>query len=86
MTRSEIFSVVKSHIRNVVEEAEDAEIPEEASLAELGADSLQVVEIVSRSLKELRLKVPRTDLMSARNLKELVDLFDRAQTERPAAS
>ena len=79
MTRSEIFAVVKTNIRNIVEEAHDHEIKEEMRMSDLGADSLQIVEVVSRSMKELRLRVPRTDLMEARNLKELVDLFERAQ-------
>jgi acyl carrier protein len=78
MTRSEIFSVVESNIRKIVEEARGKEITEDASIQDLGADSLQVVEIVSRSMKELRVKVPRTDLMGARNLKDLIDLFESA--------
>jgi polyketide biosynthesis acyl carrier protein len=79
VTRSEIFTVVKTNIRNIVEEAHDHEIEEEMSMSDLGADSLQIVEVISRAMKDLRLRVPRTDLMNARNLKELVDLFERAQ-------
>jgi hypothetical protein len=39
---------------------------------------LRGVDVVSRSMKELRIKVPRTELSGARNLKELLDLFEKS--------
>ena len=47
-------------------------------MRDLGADSLEIVEVVSRSMKELKIKVPRTELSGARNLKELLDLFEKS--------
>jgi len=85
MTRSEILSVVESNIQRIVEDARGKQITEDSTIQDLGADSLQVVEVISRSMKELRVKVPRTDLMGARNLKELIDLFENAQSH-PAAT
>ena len=82
MTRSEIFAVVRANIEKVLDGVSRDSVPEEASLRDLGADSLQIVEVVSRSMKELRLRVPRTDLSRARNLKDLVDLFEKADAER----
>jgi acyl carrier protein len=79
VTRSEILAVVKTNIYKIVEEAQSIEIREEMNMRDLGADSLQIVEVVSRSMKELRLKVPRTDLMKAKNINDLIDLFERAQ-------
>ena len=78
MTRSQMFDVVKGNIEKIVEEAAGREITESTSMIDLGADSLQIVEVVSRSIKELRLKVPRTDLASARTVKDLLDLFERS--------
>ena len=78
MTRAEMFAVVKANIERIVEDAEGKPMSEEISLRELGADSLQIVEVVSRSMKELRVKVPRTELSKARSLKDLLDLFERA--------
>ena len=82
MTRTEIFAVVRANIEKVLDGVSRDSVPEEASLRDLGADSLQIVEVVSRSMKELRLRVPRTDLSRARNLKDLVDLFEKADAER----
>jgi len=78
MTRDEIFSVVRANIVAIVDRVPLDAIREEVSMRELGADSLQVVEVVSRSMKQLRLRVPRTELSQARNLGDLLDLFEQA--------
>ena len=78
MTRSQMFEVVRTNIEKIVEEAAGREITEATSMVDLGADSLQIVEVVSRSIKEIRLKVPRTELANARSVKELLDLFERS--------
>lgn len=78
MTRAEIFQVVKANIERIVEGVDGSRVTEDVSMNELGADSLQVVEVVSRSMKELKLKVPRTELSKAQNLRDLVDLFEKA--------
>ena len=84
MTREDIKNVIYNNIRNIVEGAKDADIQETNTMRDFGADSLQSVEVVSRSMKELRIKVPRTELSTATNLKELVDLFERSAAA-PAA-
>lgn len=78
MTRDRIFAVVRSNIINIMDGIDADAISEDVSMHDLGADSLQIVEVVSRSMKELRLKVPRTELSRARNLGELLDLFENA--------
>lgn len=83
MTRDQIFAVVRSNIVNILDEVSADAISEDVSMRDLGADSLQIVEVVSRSMKELKLKVPRTELSRAANLRELVDLFEKAAAERP---
>ena len=82
MTRDEILEVIKSTIRLVIEGAEDREIVESDSMAEYGADSLEIVEVVSRSMKQTRIKVPRTELSTAENLADLLDLFEKAQANQ----
>jgi acyl carrier protein len=78
MSRDEIFTVVRGHITKIVDGVSPDAVREDVSMRELGADSLQVVEVVSRSMKELRLKVPRTELSRAKNLGDLLDLFEKA--------
>lgn len=76
VSRDEIFIVIKANMEKVIEGARDAEVSETANMKEdFAADSLEIVEVVSRSMKELRIKVPRTELSKAGNVKELVDIF-----------
>lgn len=79
MTRDEMFQTVKANIREIIEGAKDVEITESQSMRDMGADSLEIVEVVSRSMKQLKIKVPRTELSGATNLKELLDLFEKFQ-------
>jgi acyl carrier protein len=82
MTREEIFAVVRSNIVTIVEGVPAGAIAEDVSMRDLGADSLQIVEVVSRSMKALRLKVPRTELSRAQTLSDLLDQFEKAAAER----
>lgn len=84
VTRDEMFAVVVSNIQEIVESAKGVEIKETDSMRDLGADSLEIVEVVSRSMKALRIKVPRTELSGARNLKDLLDLFEKFAAAPPS--
>jgi acyl carrier protein len=81
MTRGEIFEVIKANIGRIVEGAAGKTVTEDMSMKDFGADSLEIVEVVSRSMKELRLRVPRTELSSAKDLKDLLDLFEKAAAQ-----
>jgi acyl carrier protein len=83
MTRDEIFEVLKGNLFKIVEGARDVAISETASMKDYGADSLEMVEVVSRSMKQLRIKVQRTDLATAKSLRDLLDLFEKAQAAAP---
>jgi acyl carrier protein len=85
MTRAEILAVVHANIAKVVEGTQDIAVDEEASMRDLGADSLEIVEVVSRSMRELKIKVPRTELATAKNIKDLVDLFAAKVSEQSAS-
>jgi acyl carrier protein len=65
-------------MEEVIEGAKGQHISESQSMRDFGADSLEVVEVVSRSMKQLRLKVQRAELGGAKNLKDLLDLFEKA--------
>jgi acyl carrier protein len=84
--REQVFAVITAQIGRIVEGAADRTITEDMSMKDLGADSLEIVEVVSRSMKELRIRVPRTDLSSAKNLKDLVDLFEQALSSQAAGT
>lgn len=83
MSRDEMFAVVKANIQEIIEGAKGAEIKETDSMRDYGADSLEIVEVVSRSMKQLKIKVPRTELSGARSLKDLLDLFEKSAAAQP---
>jgi acyl carrier protein len=78
MSRDQIFYVVKTNIYEIIANADGKEVSEASSMRDFGADSLEIVEVVSRSMKQLRIRVPRTELIGLQNLGELVDVFEKA--------
>lgn len=75
MERSDVLAVVKGHMLDTMEDLEECDIEETVSMADLGANSLDMVEIVSCSMRELRVKVPRSRLAGLENIGQLVDLL-----------
>ncbi len=78
MTREEMFDVIKSNIAEIIEGADALEINESHSMGDFAADSLEVVEVVARSMKQMKLKVNRSELLRAENLSDLLDIFEQA--------
>ena len=62
MTRSDVLATVKKHIMDVAEELTEDNIDPTMSMKELGINSLDIVEVVSCSMRELKIKVPRSEL------------------------
>lgn len=83
MSREEMFAVVKSNAQLVLEGARNKDIQETNSLRDFGADSLESVEVISRSMKQLNLKVPRAELRKLNNIRDLLNLFERSNGHGP---
>ncbi len=86
MTRQEVFSVIQSNMRMIIPGMDGKEIAEEKSMRDFGADSLMMVEIVSRSMKQCKIKIPRAKLVPVTNLKELLDVFEQEAAKPPVAA
>lgn len=84
MTREQILEVVTKHIRSNIYALDGRPIDGSQSMLDLGASSLDVIEIVSSSMRELEIKVPRTQLAGLKSIDELVDVFHRAKQEAHA--
>ena len=84
MTREQILTVVKKHLLATVDELEESQIDPSRSMKELGANSLDIVEVVSLTMRELRIKVPRSELNRLTNMDGLVDLlYEVSQQQQP---
>lgn len=86
MSRDEIVNVILKNIRENLEDLEGQDIDSSKSMVDLGANSLDIVEIVSCSMRELKIKVPRSELSNLKNIDELVDLFLRVHDEQAATT
>jgi acyl carrier protein len=53
-------------------------------MKDYGANSLDLVEVVSRSMRELKVKIPRAELNKITDIQGLVELFETAIKERDA--
>ena len=67
MQREAIFTVIKQQMEEIIDDVDIKSIDESKSMADYGADSLEIVEVVSRSMKELNLRVRRTSLSEAKH-------------------
>ena len=75
VTREQVFDVVKAQIIETLDDVEVGSIDPDQSMKELGANSLDIVEIVSCSMRELKVKVPRSELSKLTNITQLVDVL-----------
>jgi acyl carrier protein len=80
--KEEIFVVVRNHLCAIVETVDPATVTRDVSMKDLGASSLDMVEVVSCSMRELRVRVPRAELSNVQNIGGLVDLLDEAAAAR----
>lgn len=77
MSRDHIRSVVIKYLCRAVGTIDPNTIDTSRSMKELGANSLDIVEVVSSAMRELKLKVPRKELATLQNLDGLIDLLER---------
>jgi acyl carrier protein len=75
MVRADIDAVVRKHLLDAVDDLKPEDIDSSRSMKELGANSLDIVEVVSCSMRELKVKVPRSELSKLTNMDGLVDLL-----------
>jgi len=84
-TREEILGIVKEHLMdNLEDDLDEADFDPSKSMKDLGANSIDIVEVVSCSMRDLKVKVPRADLADLKNVNELVDLLFKVVTEKAA--
>lgn len=84
MTRDEIWGVIKKHLADAVDDLDVSTIDTTKSMKDYGANSLDLVEVVSRSMRELKVKIPRAELNQIANIDGLIDIFVKTVNERDA--
>lgn len=74
--RDKVLEVLKKHLSECVEDIDVANLDTTRSMKDYGVNSLDMVEVVSRSMRELKVKVPRAELNKLKNIDGLVDLLN----------
>jgi polyketide biosynthesis acyl carrier protein len=80
LDKEKIFSVIKENTLRTLPDAHPEDVKIDVSLTDLGANSIDRVEIVMYSLQELGLKIPAPELHGLKNVRAVVDLFYRYAT------
>ncbi len=76
---SDVKAVLVKHFINAVDGVFEDSLDTSASMKDTyGASSLDVVSVVSGTMRELKIKVPRTELKNVASLDDLVALFERS--------
>ncbi|MBT3275961.1 MAG: acyl carrier protein [Spirochaetales bacterium] len=75
MNKEEIVEVIKQNIADNLDDVEITEIDPARTMKDYGANSLDMIEVVSCSMRELNIKIPRSELADIKNIDELADKF-----------
>jgi acyl carrier protein len=86
MEREQVAAVVCKHLIEVVGDLKPSDIDMARSMKEFGANSLDIVEVVSCAMRELKVKVPRSELSKLTNMNGLVDLLHDSLQEKQRAA
>ena len=73
--RSKIIDVIRNNIAKNIDDIKKEDIDVQKSMKDYGANSLDMIEVVSCSMRELNLKIPRTELTNIQNIEGLVNKF-----------
>ena len=75
MEKTQILDVIKKNVLENVDEITEEELDPQKSMRDYGANSLDIIEIVSGSMRELNIKIPRAELTEIQNMNELAEKF-----------
>ncbi len=80
MNRDDVMDVILRNISENLDDVDPSEIDPTRAMADYGANSLDVIEIVSCTMRDLKIKVPRVELANI----ETIDGFADALLENAA--
>lgn len=86
MERQDVAAVVCKHLIDVVGDLKPSDIDMSRSMKDFGANSLDIVEVVSCAMRELKVKIPRSELSKLTNVDGLVDLLHHSLQEKEKAA
>ena len=73
--KARIVEVIKDNIVKNIDGVNKSDLDLTKSMKDYGANSLDIIEVVSCSMRELNLKVPRSELTDIKNINDLAEKF-----------
>ena len=77
MTKEEVLETIKKHVKETLEDVDLSALDPDRSMKDYDVNSLDMIEIISGTMRDLKAKVPREELQNVRTLNELADAFLR---------
>jgi polyketide biosynthesis acyl carrier protein len=85
VTKADVIQVIKSNIVDNLDDIEQGSIDVSKSMKDYGANSLDIIEVVSSSMRELNIKIPRSELADITTIDQLADRFMQYVNRPPEA-
>jgi acyl carrier protein len=82
MNRDEVLTMVIRHVAEAAEGLNAVDVDPARSMQDHDLSSLDIVEVVTRSMRELQVTIPRSQLRKVGTIDELVDALHRAVAAR----
>ena len=86
MTKQEVIQVIKNNIVDNLDDIQETDIDVSKSMKDYGANSLDIIEVVSSSMRELSIKIPRSELADITTIDQLADRFMQYVNRPPEPS
>ncbi len=85
MSNETIFDTIKTSILSVLPDLDESRIVPAASLRDLGANSVDRVDIVIQAMETLNVKFPLHELAAVKNIQGLIDFLREKSLAQPRA-
>ncbi len=75
MSKDEVVTIITRNLQENLPDVDPAAIEPTSSMRDYGANSLDIIEVVSATMRELKIRVPRSELADVENIDQLADKF-----------
>ena len=75
MSKDEIIEIIKTNLEENLHDIDIDDVEPTSSMRDYGANSLDIIEVVSATMRQLEIRVPRSELSQVENIDQLADKF-----------
>lgn len=75
MTKDEIVDLLTEELAEQLDDVDEADLEPDLSMRDFGANSLDVIEVVTSVMRQLDIKIPRSQLSDIETIEGLADEF-----------